>query len=107
MFLYENCTSILREDNLEILFMSLSEDTITQRQLNFYPDGTFKLRVHCKPYSVDNIVKNVQPVKRLTSQNIGYFVDRMVGVINFVRQFDICVGADEDSDFKDGCVEQM
>lgn len=100
LFLYENCISIPGQKELLVLFLSRSAHKVTQKQLTFSYDGTFSLEVHCKPYSVDSIIKKVPPSTALSLETIPSFVDRAVQVINLVREFEICAGVDN-SEYKE------
>ena len=100
LFLYSNCLCLAERKEFVILFLSRSEDKITQRQLNFTFDGNFSLKVHCKPFSTEALAKKVPPSSEpLSLSTIPAFVDRMVQVINAVRELEICTGVDT-SDFK-------
>ncbi|KAK3929844.1 S-layer protein [Frankliniella fusca] len=92
LFLRSHWMSLVHDDSLFILYLSRNEDKITQRQVIAKADGTIKLKVHCKTLSIEKYVKDLLPARHLHVNTVGYFVDRLVYVLNTFSSFEVCAG---------------
>ncbi|KAK3916887.1 Ribosome maturation factor RimP [Frankliniella fusca] len=100
LFLSSHHLSMVAGDALNIMYLSRTEDKVTQRQLIAKADGSLKLKVHCKTVPLDNFVKDIPPPKQLINSTVPYFVDRIVHTLNVVKSFEVCVGVSND-EYKD------
>lgn len=65
-----------------------------QRTVVFHQDGSVQLFVHRIELDVDPYLSKDCPPVPLSCDNIDYFVDRSVSIVNRVREMEICSGQD-------------
>lgn len=94
LFLPQRLHAILHLDAVQVLFVSPHNNLSVQRTVVFSKDGSVRLFVHRQELSVEPFIpKDFSPVP-LDGNSINEFVDIAVGIVNKVREMDICSGYD-------------
>lgn len=95
-FLKPNWVSLVQENELHVLRLSRTADKVTQRQLTFRCDGSVQMKVHCREFPITKHMPNALPPKCLQANRITYFVNRIVQLIDFSSEFEICCGVPQE-----------
>lgn len=95
-FLPANWFCMQEKEELQLSMLSEGFPRVTQRFLAFDGDGNIKISVHGKHLKPDHELHSLLPkIPPLTTCNVSEVADKIASVISKVRQFEICVGAND------------
>lgn len=86
---------IVDNNGIHVLMLGRRESKAVQREIFMSGSGAVKIEVHGQVYPSHNIVPKGRQLP-LTPNNVGYFVDKIVEIVNKVRILEICTGMNKE-----------
>lgn len=96
VFLPVNWFCIQDEDDLQVSMLSTGFPRVTQRCISVSRNGILKISVHGRELKPDHpLLSSLPKLRCLTAENVKEMADKIASVIARVRQYEICVGAND------------
>ncbi|KAJ1526448.1 hypothetical protein ONE63_009582 [Megalurothrips usitatus] len=83
------------------MYLSAQNNKTVQRTIEFTPCGHVEVFVHCQKISCDTFCENLDPFFALESSTVNNFVDRIVAIVNKVRDVEVCSGFDDGQKYEE------
>lgn len=101
LMLPNHSTPVVDSRGIHVLMLKRRKSKAVQRDIFVTSKGDVRIEVHGQQYDRSSVLKDVMlPKPLLTEEDSGYFVDRIVQIVNKERILETCAGFDN-HEFKD------